>query len=145
MTTLKNIKIPENIWLGVTVENKKSGLPRINKLRDLKASVLFLSVEPLLEDLGKINLKNIDWVIVGGESGHKAREIKQDWIDYIHNKCQTQNIPFFFKQWGKKHFNVNFNDPTMFKGHKQYAKGGCELNGQIIKEMPRPAYKTKAN
>jgi len=77
---LSKRNIPKNIWLGVTVENKKDGLPRIDKLRKLNASVLFLSVEPLLEDLGKINLKNIDWVIVGGESGNKARPMDEEWI-----------------------------------------------------------------
>jgi protein gp37 len=133
-----------NIWMGVSVENEHVA-ERITHLVKTPAFIKFISCEPLIGPLYSLQLDLIDWVIVGGESGHKAREIKQDWIDYIHNECQTQNVPFFFKQWGKKHFNVNFNDPTMFKGHKQYAKGGCELNGQIIQEMPRPAYKTKAN
>lgn len=97
---LSDRKIPNNIWLGVTVENKKEGLPRIEKLRKLKANVLFLSMEPLLEDLGIINLSNIDWVIVGGESGNKARPMNLNWVKNIKNQCETENIAFFFKQWG---------------------------------------------
>lgn len=93
-------KIPDNIWLGVTVENRKDGLPRIDKLRKLQASVLFLSVEPLLEDLGNLNLANIDWVIVGGESGNKARPMEKSWVLNIKQQCEGNNVAFFFKQWG---------------------------------------------
>ena len=92
--------IPENIWLGVTVENRKEGLPRVDKLRQLQANVLFLSVEPLLEDLGKINLENIDWVIVGGESGPKARPMEKGWVLNIKHQCEEHEVAFFFKQWG---------------------------------------------
>jgi len=97
---LSSRNIPKNIWLGVTVENKKDGLPRIDKLRSLNASVLFLSVEPLLEDLGIINLENIDWVIVGGESGNKARPMDVNWVMSIKRQCVENDIAFFFKQWG---------------------------------------------
>jgi len=93
-------EIPSNIWLGVTVENKKHGLPRVDKLRGLNASIKFLSVEPLLEDLGEINLSGIDWVIVGGESGPKARPMKEEWALNIKNSCEDQSVAFFFKQWG---------------------------------------------
>ena len=92
--------VPSNVWLGVTVENKQQGLPRIDKLRHLKAKVLFLSVEPLLEDLGAMNLTNIDWVIVGGESGHKARPMDKEWVLNIKQQCEAEGIAFFFKQWG---------------------------------------------
>ncbi len=92
--------LPPNVWLGVTVEDRKSGLPRIKKLRDINASVKFLSIEPLLEDLGKLNLDFIDWVIVGGESGLKARPMKEEWVINIKNQCQQSGVPFFFKQWG---------------------------------------------
>jgi len=92
--------IPKNIWLGVTVENKKEGLPRIDKLRNLNATVLFLSIEPLLEDLEKINLENIDWVIVGGESGNRARPMDEKWVLNIKKQCEVNDIAFFFKQWG---------------------------------------------
>lgn len=93
-------KIPKNIWLGVTVEDMRSGLPRIDKLRGLKAAIKFLSIEPLLEDLGNIDLSGIDWVIVGGESGQKARPMKPEWAINIKQQCEKQNVAFFFKQWG---------------------------------------------
>ncbi len=97
---LSKREIPKNIWLGVTVENKKDGLPRIDKLRKLNATVLFLSIEPLLEDLEKINLENIDWVIVGGESGTRARPMDENWVLNIKKQCEDNDIAFFFKQWG---------------------------------------------
>lgn len=94
----KGKKIPANIFLGVTVENKKA-VPRIAVLRKVK-SKRFLSIEPLLNDLGKINLNGIDWVIVGGESGRKARPMDPAWVQNVFEQCQKQGIPFFFKQWG---------------------------------------------
>ncbi len=93
-------KVPQNIWLGVSVENRKHGLPRIDKLRDIDASIKFLSVEPLLEDLGRIDLAGIHWVIVGGESGAKARPMKKEWAISIMRQCEEQDTAFFFKQWG---------------------------------------------
>jgi protein gp37 len=89
-----------HIWWGVSVENKKYGLPRIEDLQNANAAVRFLSVEPLLEDLGKINLKGISWVIVGGESGPGARPMKKEWVVSVRNQCERAGIPFFFKQWG---------------------------------------------
>ncbi|MBP7763769.1 MAG: phage Gp37/Gp68 family protein [Syntrophaceae bacterium] len=92
---------PRNVWLGVTVENRKHGLPRIEHLRRLSShAVRFISAEPLLEDLGVIDLIGIDWVIVGGESGPKARPMKPEWVMNIKNQCEQNNIAFFFKQWG---------------------------------------------
>lgn len=91
---------PINVWLGVSVEDKKDGVPRINHLRKIPATIRFLSVEPLLEDIGKINLKDIHWVIVGGESGHNARPMKQSWADAVRRQCEAQGSAFFFKQWG---------------------------------------------
>ena len=82
-------------------ENKKyGGLPRIDVLRNLDATIKFLSVEPLLEDLGRVNLEGIHWVIVGGESGHKARPMKVEWALNVKRCCQEQDVAFFFKQWG---------------------------------------------
>jgi len=92
--------VPDNAWLGVSVENIKHGLPRIDALRHVRAGIRFLSVEPLLEDIGKINLQGIHWVIVGGESGPKARPMKQEWVINIQHQCKQQNVAFFFKQWG---------------------------------------------
>ncbi len=97
---LKNIRIPPNAWMGVTVENKKHGLPRIDQLRKVDAHVRFLSIEPLLEDLGEFDLTGVQWVIVGGESGPKARPMKAVWAQNIKRQCNAKNIPFFFKQWG---------------------------------------------
>ena len=94
-----NRKVPNNVWLGVTVENKKSK-NRIDVLRDIEAKIKFLSIEPLLEDLEQVNFTNIDWVIVGGESGSKARPMKEEWALSIKEQCKTQNVAFFFKQWG---------------------------------------------
>lgn len=108
-----------NVWLGVTVEDMKHGLPRIDILREHSAKVKFLSVEPLLEDLGDLHLGGIDWVIVGGESGPSARPMKKEWVYNIWRQCESQDTPFFFKQWG---------------GKKD--KGGCLIDGHEIKEWP---------
>jgi protein gp37 len=91
--------VPENVWLGVTVESK-AVKKRIDALRKINATIKFLSVEPLLEDLGKLNLKNIDWVIVGGESGVSARPMLEEWVVSIKEQCEKNEIAFFFKQWG---------------------------------------------
>jgi protein gp37 len=90
----------KHIWWGVSVENRRYGLPRIDDLRQAPASVRFLSVEPLLEELGKVNLKGIHWVIVGGESGHGARPLRKEWVTAIRDQCADARVPFFFKQWG---------------------------------------------
>ena len=91
---------PANAWLGVSVENQKHGLPRIDALRGIDAAVRFLSVEPLLEDLGEIDLSGIHWVIVGGESGHKARPMRPEWVANVKRQCRQAKAAFFFKQWG---------------------------------------------
>lgn len=92
--------IPENLWLGVTVENREAK-ERIGCLRDIKTcAVRFLICEPLLEDLGELDLRGIGWVIVGGESGAKARPMKEEWVLNIRRQCEEQGVPFFFKQWG---------------------------------------------
>lgn len=93
-------KVPSNVWLGVSVENQKHGLPRIDELRAIDASIRFLSVEPLLEDIGAVDLSGIHWVIVGGESGPKARPMKPEWVEAIKEQCEMQGAAFFFKQWG---------------------------------------------
>jgi protein gp37 len=92
---------PDNAWLGVSVENKRSGTPRIADLRRVKACVRFLSIEPLLEDVGEINLAGIHWVIVGGESGHQARPMRPQWVYNVKRQCDAARVAFFFKQWGK--------------------------------------------
>ena len=90
----------ENIWWGVSVEDRKYGLPRVDDLRLAPARVRFLSVEPLLEDLGEIDLSGINWVIVGGESGPGARPMKREWVVSLRRQCREQRVAFFFKQWG---------------------------------------------
>jgi protein gp37 len=89
-----------NIWWGVSVENRKHGLPRLDHLREAPALVRFLSIEPLLEGLGAFSLKGISWVIVGGESGPGARPMAKAWVLAIRDQCKCAHVPFFFKQWG---------------------------------------------
>jgi len=96
----KNNKCPDNVWLGVSVENRQHGIERIDHLRQVKAKIRFLSVEPLLEDVGLLNLKNIHWVIVGGESGPKARPMKSEWAENIRAQAEKSGAAYFFKQWG---------------------------------------------
>lgn len=95
-----NRVVPDNAWIGVSVEDRKYGKPRIKVLRDIRAKTRFLSIEPLIEDLGKVDLKDIQWVIVGGESGPRARPMRAEWALAIKNQCLEQNVDFFFKQWG---------------------------------------------
>jgi len=89
-----------HIWWGVSVEDRKYGLPRVDHLRSAPAKIRFLSIEPLLEDLGDIDFSGISWVIVGGESGPGARPIERDWVVSIREQCKASGVPFFFKQWG---------------------------------------------
>jgi protein gp37 len=89
-----------HIWWGVSVENRRHGIPRVRDLREAPACVRFLSVEPLLEELGRLNLRGMHWVIVGGESGHGARLLKKEWVTSIRDQCKEAGVPFFFKQWG---------------------------------------------
>ncbi len=117
---------PKNVWLGVTVECKETKF-RIECLRNIKATVRFLSCEPLLEDLEDLNLEGIDWVIVGGESGPKARPMKADWAINIRNQVEKQNAAFFFKQWGTW-------GSDGVKRNK--IKNGKLLEGQLLQEMP---------
>ncbi|MBZ5530731.1 MAG: phage Gp37/Gp68 family protein [Acidobacteriia bacterium] len=112
-----------NVWWGVSVENKKHGLPRIEFLRNSPAQVRFLSIEPLLEDLGSLDLSGIQWVIVGGESGHGARPMKREWVINILGHCREQGVKFFFKQWGGVH----------------KSKTGRLLNGRTYDEFPETA------
>jgi len=90
----------EHIWWGVSVENKRDGIPRIRHLQNAPAQVRFLSIEPLLEDVGKLNLSGIAWVIVGGESGPHSRPMEIEWVRSLREQCEAAHVPFFFKQWG---------------------------------------------
>lgn len=122
-------EVPRNVWLGVTVECKSSK-SRINDLREMNATVKFLSCEPLIEDLGELNLEGIDWIIVGGESGPKARPMLLEWIVNIKQQVEQQNAAFFFKQWG-----TWGSDGIKRNKHAN----GKMLQGKIIQEMPDKA------
>ncbi|MBU0614193.1 phage Gp37/Gp68 family protein [Patescibacteria group bacterium] len=118
----KLLNWPENIWLGVSVENKDY-VYRIEHLRKTHASVKFLSLEPLLGDIPDLDLSGIDWVIVGGESGPGSRPVKKEWIENIYYQCQEANVPFFFKQWGgtnKKRAGRLLNNRTWDEMPEQY-------------------------
>ena len=118
--------IPNNAWLGVTVEDKQAK-HRIDTLRNLNSSIRFLSCEPLLEDLGELDLTNIDWIIVGGESGVKARPVSPDWIRSIRDQAAKEKVPFFFKQWG------TWGEDGIKRNKKA---NGKLLDGQIHHSMP---------
>ena len=118
--------IPVNLWLGTTVE-VASAKERIDHLRNLNASVKFLSCEPLLENLGELNLADIDWVIVGGESGMRARPMKEEWALSIKDQADKQGSAFFFKQWG------TWGSDGIKRDKKA---NGRLLNGKIYQIMP---------
>lgn len=110
---------PHNVWMGVSVEDEKVE-SRIDYLRKTDARVKFLSLEPLIGPLTNLNLESIDWVIVGGESGHRPRQMNAEWVLDIQDQCESNNIAFFFKQWGGKNKKKN----------------GRILNGKTYDEMP---------
>lgn len=126
----------DNIWAGVSVGNQIA-TRRIQSLVKCGAKHKFLSIEPFIEEITNIDLKGIDWVIVGGESGrNKARPMEKDWVLKIKDECLKQNVPFFFKQWGKTRNNPNPNDPTINKFHRYHSKGGSELDGKTYWANP---------
>jgi protein gp37 len=119
-TKLQFVADRKHIWWGVSVEDRRYGMPRIDHLRAAPAAVRFLSVEPLLEDLGPINMRGIHWVIVGGESGPGARPLDKSWVVSLRDQCAKAHVAFFFKQWGGV----------------QKSKHGRHLNGRTYDEMP---------
>jgi len=110
-----------HIWWGVSVEDKRYGLPRVDHLRKAPAAVRFLSIEPLLEELGSFDISGIHWAIVGGESGRGARPMKQEWVENILRICRDEKVAFFFKQWGGVHKTLR----------------GRRLHRRTYDEMPR--------
>ena len=118
--------IPHNAWLGVTIEAKRTKL-RIDYIRNLKAPIRFISFEPLLEDLGELDLTGINWIIVGGESGTQARPMKEEWVLNIKKQADKLHIPFFFKQWGTW-------SPEGIKSNKK--ANGKLLQGIVVQNMP---------
>jgi protein gp37 len=126
MRSLLNSKLEfaaghRHIWWGVSVEDRKFGVPRIKELRNTGVAVRFLSIEPLLEDVGKLDLHSMNWVIVGGESGPGARPMKKEWVISVRDQCRSARVPFFFKQWG---------------GVRKKAAGRT-LDGRTYDEFPR--------
>lgn len=115
-----------NVWLGTSVENEDVVF-RIDELRQVPAAIRFISFEPLIGSVGAVDLRRIDWAIVGGESGRSARPIKEDWIDEIHDACHRDQTAFFFKQWG-----------TWGKDNKKRSKklNGRSYRGRTWDEMP---------
>jgi protein gp37 len=122
-TTLRFAAELPHVWWGVSVEDRKHGLPRIDDLRAAPAAVRFLSIEPLLEDLGRVDFTDIHWVIAGGESGHGARPMHADWVRSLRDQCAAAGVPFFFKQWG---------------GVRK-KKAGRELDGRTHDDQPAHA------
>ena len=119
-TTLRDAADEPHIWWGVSVENRRHGLPRIEHLRDTPGKVRFLSIEPLLEHLGELDLSGIHWAILGGESGAGARPMDPDWVRHVRDQCLRAGVPFFFKQWG---------------GFRK-GRHGRSLDGRTYDEMP---------
>lgn len=117
---LKSVASLNHIWWGVSVENRAQGVPRIQLLRESESAMKFLSIEPLLENIGEIDLSEIAWVIVGGESGRGARPMKRTWVCGIRKQCRQFDVPFFFKQWG---------------GVRK-SEAGRELDGRTYDEIP---------
>lgn len=119
--------VPDNAWLGVSVEDRKYGMPRISELQGIQARTRFLSIEPLLENLGTLSLEGIHWIIVGGESGAGARPMQEGWVTEIRDQCEEQHVDFFFKQWGAWGAD----------GIKRTKKAnGRELQGRIWDRIP---------
>jgi len=116
----QHLRWPENVWMGVSVEDDDV-VHRIENLREVPASIHFLSLEPLIGPLPDLNLRGIDWAIVGGESGPGARPMEQDWVIDIRDQCRDAGIAFFFKQWG-----------GVFK-----KRNGRHLDGRTWDELPR--------
>jgi protein gp37 len=130
-------KLPENVWLGATVENVATK-HRVEEITSIPASVHFLALEPLLEKIPKLNLENVDWVIVGGESGENWRPMKYEWVKDIEWQCDAAGVNFYFKQWG--HWR---NNPLSKAGGWQNVEnnditenGGRKLDGEIVHEHP---------
>lgn len=121
---LPDFEYPFNVWLGVTVEMAKYK-SRMQYLKQTNAKIKFLSCEPLLEDLGELDLTGIDWVICGGESGKNARPMHPDWVRNIQRQCQEQNVPFFFKQWGEWR-------PICKNEYVPYPAEKKKINGKVI-------------
>ncbi|QPJ64626.1 MAG: phage Gp37/Gp68 family protein [Candidatus Nitrohelix vancouverensis] len=121
-------KVPRNAWLGISIENEEYAIQRLPHLEEIHAHIRFLSIEPLLSDVGELNLSGIDWVIVGGESGPKARPMKLQWVQSIQRQCEVSGVPFFFKQWG------SYGKDGIRRAKKH---NGRELDGRTWDDLPQ--------
>ena len=126
-----------HIWWGVSVENRHVGIPRIEALQSMPVAVRFLSIEPLLEDLGRIDLRGIDWVIVGGESGPHARPMDPGWVRSIRDQCREAAVAFFFKQWGgvrksKTGRRLDGRTYSAFPSHRPRAAPNAEARQKLL-------------
>ncbi len=130
----RHLMWPRNVWMGVSIENAEY-VARIDDLQSTGAKTKFLSLEPLLGPLPDLDLNRINWVIVGGESGPKARPMSPEWVPDIREQCLISGVPFFFKQWGRLSNNPIQHDPTDRKTGGN-AKGGRRLEGRTWDEMP---------
>jgi protein gp37 len=125
-TLASNLPWSSNVWQGVSVENA-AHVHRIDDLRSVPAAVRFLSIEPLLGSIPHLDLRGIDWVIVGGESGPRRRPVAADWVREIRDQCLAAHVPFFFKQWGGRVAKA----------------GGRQLDDRTWDQMPRPLYRER--
>jgi protein gp37 len=137
------VKFSENIWIGATIE-RADVAHRIDTLRAVPASILFLSIEPLIGPVGPMDLTGIHWVILGGESGPGARPMEATWARDVRDQCKAQKVPLFFKQWGKASNNplwaqapAGFRRAAWVEQHDPVGKGGSLLDGKDWKAYPR--------
>ena len=119
--------LPANMWIGTTLEHPDYSWRKVELSLIKTNHIKFLSCEPLLGDLGALNLEGINWVIVGGESGTQARPMQKEWVQNIQHQCKTQNVPFFFKQWGA------WGEDGIKRDKKQK---GCSIDGVVYQEWP---------
>jgi protein gp37 len=133
-------RVPDHLWLGCTVEGgsdiidphtRRPVTDRLDMMRKVDAKVRWVSFEPLIGPVGKVDLTGISWAVIGGESGKTARKCDPAWGDDLIRQCREQGVAVFFKQWGKSQFNPDPNDPTMTE-----SAGGCQVHGEIIREFP---------
>lgn len=123
----KKRAVPDNLWIGVTVDDRKHGLPRLKDLQEICAKYKHICCEPLLEDLCDINLKGIALVVAGGESGEHARKADISWVESLRSQCEIQNVHFYWKSWGSH---------DQYGTLKRSGKTGCLINGRVFKSFP---------
>ena len=130
------VNLTGNIWLGTSVESRDQ-LSRIDHLRKCHPKIRYVEFEPLMEDLGELDLTGIQWVTVSGGVDPSYAEMKYQWVKDIQRQCKEQNVPFYFRRWGSNtKNNPDWTDPTRRSTHALYTPGGCLLDGKIVRELP---------